>query len=46
MMVEERLQGLELEDLVGQTLCCDVYDHDAPKEIDEIFKKFVRADCF
>ena len=39
MTVEERLQGLELEDLVGQTLCYDVYDHDDPKEIEEIFKK-------
>ncbi|MBE7068587.1 MAG: hypothetical protein E7381_04720 [Clostridiales bacterium] len=39
MTIEERLQNLELEDLVGQTLCYDIYDRDDPKEIEEILKK-------
>ena len=39
MTIEERMQALELEDLVGQTLCYDIYDKDDPKKVEEILKK-------
>ncbi len=39
MTVEERVNSLSLEDLVGQVLCFDIYDHEDPKEVEQIIKK-------
>ena len=38
MTIEERVQGLSLEDLAGQVLCYEVYDHDDPARIENVFK--------
>lgn len=39
MTIEERMNKLTLEDMIGQTLCYDIYAHDNPEEVEEIFKK-------
>lgn len=39
MTAKERLSGLELEDIVGQVLCYDIYDYNDPAEVEPILKK-------
>ncbi len=36
MTTKERMENLELDDLVGQLLCYDIYDKDNPKDIEKI----------
>lgn len=39
MTVEEMVNSLPLEDLVGQVLCFDIYDHEDPKDVERIIEK-------
>ncbi len=46
MKIEERLQGLKLEDLVGQLLCFEIYDTDNPDKIEKILSKIKPGGIF
>lgn len=37
--IQDILDGLSLEDLVGQVFCYDIYEKDDPEEVEEIIKK-------
>ncbi len=46
MTIKERIQGLEMDDLVGQLLCYDIYEKDNPKEIEKIVAKIKPGGIF
>lgn len=46
MTIEERVESLSLEDLVGQVLCYDIYDHEDPKEIKKIIQRIKPGGIF
>lgn len=39
MTIEEKVNSLSLEDLAGQVLCLDIYDHEDPNVVEETIKK-------
>lgn len=46
MTIDERLDKLSLEDLVGQVLCYDIYDSDDPKEVEKIIRRIKPGGIF
>ena len=46
MTIDERIEKLSLEDLVGQVLCYDIYDHDDPKDVENIIKEIKPGGIF
>lgn len=45
-MIDEIINGLSLEDLVGQLLCYDIYDKDYPEEVEKIISKIKPGGIF
>ena len=39
MTIEEKINELTVDDMIGQTLCYDIYAHDNPEEVEAILKK-------
>ncbi len=46
MNIDEIINGLSLEDLVGQVLCYDIYDKDSPEEVEKIVSKIKPGGIF
>ncbi len=46
MTIKERIQGLAIDDLVGQLFCYDIYEKDNPKEIEKIVAKIKPGGIF